>query len=175
MNLRNAWSPGLDGLRVDMRKPIKLVSAQFNFFISGCIFMYFITFLAPSRVYETAEQPKKQAAVTKAKLLDGEGPFATHCRTFETTLRELSQQLCGVKERVGELHRDISALRKAQMPPLTIRYECVSRDCAVLDESLERQQQELDRLAAIFNASWEEQLWRLRVEQEVFISLARIL
>lgn len=122
-----------------------------------------------SRVYETAEQPKKQPG-TKAKLLDGEGPFATHCRTFETTLRELSKQLCGVKERVGELHRDITALRKAQLPPLTIRYECVTRDCAVLDESLERQQQELDRLAAIFNTSWEEQLWRLRVEQEVLFS-----
>lgn len=38
----------------------------------------------------------------------------------------------------------------------------------MLDESLERQHQELERLAAIFNASWEEQLWRLRVEQEVF-------
>lgn len=28
--------------------------------------------------------------------------------------------------------------------------------------------QELDRMAAAFDASWEEQLWRIRVEQEVF-------
>lgn len=121
-----------------------------------------------SRVYETAEQAKKPGNPMKTKFLDGEGAFATHCHSFETTLRELSQQLCGVKDRVGELHRDITALRKAQVPPLMIRYECVTRDCQMLDESLERQQQELERLAAIFNASWEEQLWRLRVEQEVF-------
>ncbi|XP_023014622.1 uncharacterized protein isoform X4 [Leptinotarsa decemlineata] len=31
-----------------------------------------------------------------------------------------------------------------------------------------RQQQDLDRMASVFDASWEEQLWRLRVEQEVF-------
>lgn len=31
-----------------------------------------------------------------------------------------------------------------------------------------RQQQELDRMATNFDASWEEQLWRIRVEQEVF-------
>lgn len=31
-----------------------------------------------------------------------------------------------------------------------------------------RQQQELERMATAFDASWEEQLWRIRVEQEVF-------
>lgn len=44
----------------------------------------------------------------------------------------------------------------------------LTRDCAMLEQNLERQQQELDRMAAIFDASWEEQLWRIRVEQEVF-------
>ncbi|CAH1990734.1 unnamed protein product [Acanthoscelides obtectus] len=37
-----------------------------------------------------------------------------------------------------------------------------------LDQSLERQQQDLERMATAFDASWEEQLWRIRVEQEVF-------
>lgn len=104
----------------------------------------------------------------KNKLLDGDTSFATHCRAFESQLRELNQQFDAVKDRVGELHRDIAALRKAQTPPIPARYDLLTRDCAMLDQNLERQQLELDRMAAVFEAAWEEQLWRLRVEQEVF-------
>lgn len=69
---------------------------------------------------------------------------------------------------MSDLHRDITALRKAQAPPLAARYDMLMRECLHLDQNLERQQQELDRMAENFDASWEEQLWRLRVEQEVF-------
>lgn len=122
---------------------------------------------ASSRVYEAAPTRKQQTAM-KNKLLDAESSFAVHCRSFESQIRELNQQFNGVKERVSELHKDITALRKAQTPPLSARYELLSRDCAHLDDALERQQQELDRMATVFDASWEEQLWRIRVEQEVF-------
>lgn len=44
----------------------------------------------------------------------------------------------------------------------------LTRECLHLDHNLDRQQKELERMAGIFDASWEEQLWRLRVEQEVF-------
>lgn len=122
-----------------------------------------------SRLYETAPPPtKKQQNIMKSKLLESESSFSSHCRSFESQIRELNQQFNTVRERVNELHKDISALRKAQSPPLTSRYEMLTRDCIKLDQSLERQQQELDRMAAVFDASWEEQLWRLRVEQEVF-------
>lgn len=99
----------------------------------------------------------------KSKLLEsGETSFAVHCRSFESQIRELNQQFNGVKERVGELHKDITALRKAQSPPLAARYELLTRDCVHLDQALERQQQELDRMATVFDGSWEEQLWRIR-------------
>lgn len=104
----------------------------------------------------------------KSKLLEGETSFSTHCRSFESQLRELNQQFNTVKDRVTELHKDITALRKAQTPPISSRYDLLTRDCAILDQSLERQQQELDRMSVVFDASWEDQLWRLRVEQEVF-------
>lgn len=51
---------------------------------------------------------------------------------------------------------------------MQVRHEIVARDCRLLEDALDRQQQELERLAAVFGASWEEQLWRLRVEQELF-------
>lgn len=104
----------------------------------------------------------------KSKVLEGETSFSTHCRSFESHLRDLNQQFNAVRDRVTELHKDISALRKAQTPPISSRYDTLTRDCAMLDQSLERQQIELDRMAVLFDASWEDQLWRLRVEQEVF-------
>ncbi|KAF2905249.1 hypothetical protein ILUMI_00928 [Ignelater luminosus] len=126
-------------------------------------------FSLASQVYETAPPPtKRQQNILKGKLLDSEGTFAAHCRSFESQIRELNQQFNVVKDRVGELHKDILALRKAQAPPLSARYEVLNRDCALLDQQLERQQQQLERMATVFDASWEEQLWRLRVEQEVF-------
>ncbi|KAJ8981944.1 hypothetical protein NQ317_002116 [Molorchus minor] len=124
---------------------------------------------AASRMYDAVPPAtKKQQTALKDKLLQGEGSFSSHCRSFESQIRELNQQFNAVKEKVGDLHKDIMALRKAQTPPLTARYELLTRECMHLDQSLERQQQELDRMAGLFDASWEEQLWRLRVEQEVF-------
>lgn len=120
-------------------------------------------------MYDSAPPPtKKQQTVMKNKLLDADTSFSVHCRSFESQIRDLNTQFNTVKDRVSELHKDVSAIRKAQNPPLTTRYEVLTRDCQLLDASLERQQTELDRMAAVFDKSWEEQLWRLRVEQEVF-------
>ncbi|CAG9820609.1 unnamed protein product [Phaedon cochleariae] len=122
-----------------------------------------------SRVYDTATPAtKKQQTALKNKLLDGDTSFSTHCRSFESQIRELNQQFNSVKEKVGDLHQDITAIRRAQTPPLIARYEVLIRECLHLDQNLERQQQELDRMATAFDASWEEQLWRIRMEQEVF-------
>ncbi|XP_057654529.1 RING finger protein 207-like isoform X1 [Diorhabda carinulata] len=124
---------------------------------------------ATSRMYDSVPPAtKKQQTALKNKLLEGDSSFSTHCRSFESQIRDLNQQFNTIKEKVGELHKDISALRKAQTPPLTARYEMLIRECLHLDQSLERQQKELDRMSSTFDASWEEQLWRLRVEQEVF-------
>ncbi|CAK9798900.1 RING finger protein 207 [Anthophora plagiata] len=98
------------------------------------------------------------------------GPFSNHCRTFDTQLKELNQQLHTVKERLGELHRDVALLRKANTPPLGTRYEHVAKDCRVLEQQLEYQQMELERLRHVFEALWDEQLCRIHVEQEIFHS-----
>ncbi|CAG9770285.1 unnamed protein product [Ceutorhynchus assimilis] len=124
---------------------------------------------ATARIYDTAPPAtKKQQTTLKGKVMEGDSSFSAHCRSFESQIRELNQQFNKVKEKVGELHKDINAIRKAQTPPLTARYEMLLRECIHLDQTLERQQQELDRMATAFDQSWEEQMWRLRVEQEVF-------
>ncbi|EFA04936.1 RING finger protein 207 isoform X1 [Tribolium castaneum] len=124
---------------------------------------------AASRMYDSAPPAtKKQQTALKNKVLEGDSSFSAHCRSFESQIRDLNQQFNVVKEKVSDLHRDITALRKAQAPPLAARYDMLMRECLHLEQNLERQQQELDRMAENFDASWEEQLWRLRVEQEVF-------
>lgn len=75
-----------------------------------------------------------------------------------------------MKERLGELHRDVALLRRANTPPLGTRYEHVARDCRVLEQQLEHQQIELERLKNVFDVFWDEQLCRIRVEQEIFHS-----
>ncbi|XP_017884913.1 RING finger protein 207-like isoform X2 [Ceratina calcarata] len=113
-------------------------------------------------------QSSKSAQRAPSKS-DG-GPFSSHCRTFDVQLKELNQQLITVKERVGELHRDVAMLRRANTPPLGSRYEHVARDCRMLEQQLEHHQMELDRLRNVFEALWDEQLCRIQIEREIFHS-----
>ncbi|XP_022901085.1 RING finger protein 207-like [Onthophagus taurus] len=124
---------------------------------------------ATSRSFpEPPPTTKKQQNLLKTKVLEAETSFATHCRSFESQIRDLNQQFNTVKDKVTELHKDITAIRKAQTPPLINRYELLSRECNILETSLERQQEDLEKMGMVFEAAWEEQLWRIRVEQEVF-------
>ena len=75
-----------------------------------------------------------------------------------------------VKERLGELHRDVALLRRANTPPLGTRYEQVARDCRVLEQQLEHYQMELERLRNVFDALWDEQICRIHIEKEIFHS-----
>ncbi|KAK2579398.1 hypothetical protein KPH14_003260 [Odynerus spinipes] len=115
-------------------------------------------------------QSSKSAQRIQPKAASDSGPFSNHCRTFDTQLKELSQQLMTVKERLGELHRDVAQLRRANTPPLGSRYEHVARDCRVLEQQLEHHQLELERLRNVFDTLWEEQLCRIHIEKEIFHS-----
>ncbi|XP_011637095.1 RING finger protein 207-like isoform X3 [Pogonomyrmex barbatus] len=115
-------------------------------------------------------QSSKTAQRMPPKSGSDGGPFSNHCRTFDTQLKELSQQLMTVKERLGELQRDVSVLKRANTPPLGTRYDHVARDCRVLEQQLEHHQMELERLRNVFDALWEEQICRIHVEKEIFHS-----
>ncbi|XP_070161534.1 RING finger protein 207 isoform X3 [Polyergus mexicanus] len=123
---------------------------------------------------QTTESQMLQSSKTTQKLpskggIDS-GPFSNHCRTFDTQLKELSQQLMAVKERLGELQRDVSVLKRANTPPLGTRYDHVARDCRLLEQQLEHHQIELERLRNVFDALWEEQVCRIHIEKEIFHS-----
>ncbi|KAK0166521.1 hypothetical protein PV328_004933 [Microctonus aethiopoides] len=104
------------------------------------------------------------------KLSSDSGSFSNHCRTFDSQLKELSQQLMTVKDRLNELHRDVALLRQANTPPIGSRYDHVARDCRLLEQQLEHHQIELERLRNIFDALWEEQLCKIHIEKEIFHS-----
>nr|XP_033186484.1 RING finger protein 207-like isoform X2 [Bombus vancouverensis nearcticus] len=115
-------------------------------------------------------QSSKSAHRIPTKSGTDGGPFSSHCRTFDSQLKELNQQLLTVKERLEELHRDVAVLRRANTPPLGIRYEQVARDCRVLEQQLEHYQMELERLRNVFDTLWDEQLCRIHIEKEIFHS-----
>lgn len=96
------------------------------------------------------------------------GPFSNHCRNFDSQLKDLSAQLGGVKKKLGELTQDVTLLRRAHTPPLTMRYETVTRDCTALEQALECRQIELERLQGVFHTIWEQQLCRVQAEREIF-------
>lgn len=114
--------------------------------------------------------PSAKTTPRAQKLGPESGPFSSHCRNFDSQLKELSQQLITVKERLGELHRDVAMLRRANTPPLGSRYDHVTRDCRMLEQQLEYHQVELERLRNIFDALWEEQLCKIHIEKEIFHS-----
>lgn len=113
---------------------------------------------------------KKQHVALKNKTLEGEGTFSNHCRSFDTQIKELGTQLTSVRDRLGDLHRDITLIRRAGTPPLILRYQNISRDCHRLHDTLERNQVELERLRGVFQSIWQEQLYRIHVEQDIFQS-----
>ncbi|XP_024874817.1 RING finger protein 207-like isoform X4 [Temnothorax curvispinosus] len=115
-------------------------------------------------------QSSKTAQRLPPKSGSDGGPFSNHCRTFDTQLKDLSQQLMTVRERLGELQRDVSVLKKANTPPLGMRYDHVARDCRLLEQQLEHHQMELERLRNVFDALWEEQMCRIHIEKEIFHS-----
>ncbi|XP_011701848.1 PREDICTED: RING finger protein 207-like [Wasmannia auropunctata] len=120
--------------------------------------------------YMFSQQSSKIAQRLPPKSGSDSGPFSNHCRTFDTQLKELSQQLMTVRERLGELQRDVSVLKRANTPPLGSRYDHVARDCRVLEQQLEQHQMELERLRNVFDALWEEQMCRIHMEKEIFHS-----
>ncbi|XP_033211811.1 RING finger protein 207-like isoform X2 [Belonocnema kinseyi] len=118
----------------------------------------FIQNIKPSRLQQPSKTPPDS------------GHFSNHCRSFDTQLKELSQQLITVKERLGELHRDVALLRRANTPPVGSRFDHVARDCRILEQQLDHHQAELERLRGVFDTIWEEQLCRIHIEKEIFHS-----
>ncbi|XP_014256132.1 RING finger protein 207-like isoform X2 [Cimex lectularius] len=110
---------------------------------------------------------KKQ--ITKLKSLD-EGQFTNHCRTFETQMKELGAEVTGVKERLTQLQRDVAVLKRAAVQPLAKRHTNISKDCERLEATLHRFHMELDRMRGSFESLWQDQLRRIRLEQDIFQS-----
>lgn len=73
-----------------------------------------------------------------------------------------------VRERLGDLRKDVTVLHRSATPPLVLRHQVISQDCARLNETLEQIQVELERLKSVFQSIWQEQLYRIHVEQDIF-------
>ncbi|BES91580.1 RING finger protein 207-like [Nesidiocoris tenuis] len=115
----------------------------------------------------SSQNVKKQ--MTKLKSLD-DGQFTNHCRTFENQMKELGVEVTGVKERLTQLQRDVAVLKRATVQPLTKRHTGIAKDCERLEANLHRFHLELDRMRVSFESLWQDQLRRIRLEQDIFQS-----
>lgn len=78
-----------------------------------------------------------------------------------------------MKDRLNELQREVKALQGTKspaVPPLILRHQNIIRDCLRLNDTLERNRVELERLRSVFQTIWQEQLYRIHVEQDIFQS-----
>lgn len=90
-------------------------------------------------------------------------------------LQELGSTMRNVKEKLGELRKDVTVLHRSATPPLVLRHQIIVQDCSRLNETLEQIHVELERLKSIFQSIWQEQIYRIHVEQDIFqqqVSLA---
>jgi len=78
-----------------------------------------------------------------------------------------------VKDRLNELQREVRALQGTKspaVPPLILRHQNIIRDCLRLNDTLDKNRIELERLRSVFQTIWQEQLYRIHVEQDIFQS-----
>ncbi|KAL1115565.1 hypothetical protein AAG570_005855 [Ranatra chinensis] len=114
------------------------------------------------------QQPAKSKPAPSAGVDDGQ--FSLHCRAFETQMKELGAEVCAVRERLTHLQRDVAVLKRVGAQPLAKRHSNIARDCERLDSTLQQYHAELDRLRATFECLWQDQLRRIRLEQDIFQS-----
>ncbi|XP_024216804.2 RING finger protein 207 [Halyomorpha halys] len=119
-----------------------------------------------SDIGQSSQQGKQ---IPKLKPVD-EGQFTNHCRSFENQMKELGGEVSGVRERLSQLQRDVAVIKRAALQPLVKRHNSIARDCIRLDSTLQRYHQELERARGSFETSWQDQLRRIRLEQDIFQS-----
>ncbi|XP_030230813.1 RING finger protein 207 [Gadus morhua] len=103
---------------------------------------------------------------TKVLLAEGgETPFTEHCRTYENSYRSLQGDIQGLKDRVQELHRDLtkhhSVINAATMG------EVLERSLGI-DRLIAAQHAAVDTMRLLFEEIWDETFQRVSNEQEIY-------
>jgi methyl-accepting chemotaxis protein len=79
--------------------------------------------------------------------LQGEGPFAEHCKQFNPVLKKLQQQMIQMKETVQDLHRDLTRRRCQPQKPQLLE---VLSECKVVESTLSSHCAMLEHLRSSF-------------------------
>ncbi|CAL8336701.1 unnamed protein product [Lota lota] len=103
---------------------------------------------------------------TKVLLAEGgETPFTEHCRNYENSYRSLQGDIQSLKDRVQELHRDLtkhhSIINTATMGEVLDRSLNIDRQIAA-------QHAAVDTMRVMFEEIWDETFQRVSNEQEIY-------
>ncbi|CAG0900191.1 unnamed protein product, partial [Darwinula stevensoni] len=121
------------------------------------------------RIYATVPPPRKSTGNTpqnlRMKVTEGSGPFAEHCKAYDVSFREMGTRFVQLKEQVQELHRDVTLRRCLTKQG---RLEYILEECASLERHLGETCRDMEALRSVLNKMWDEELQRIRSEQELF-------
>ncbi|XP_014673160.1 PREDICTED: RING finger protein 207-like [Priapulus caudatus] len=93
------------------------------------------------------------------------GAFAEHCRAFEPQRWQLYENLHRLKDRVQELHRDVTVRRCLASQP---RVDAILAACARMREQLDEQGEGLVAARAAFEDEWAERQRAVSGERETY-------
>lgn len=101
------------------------------------------------------------------KVLEGSGPFAEHCRSFDQQYHQVYQNFHRLKDQVQELHRDVTIRRCLSNHH---RISSIMEACIQMDAQLEQQRETLVSCQQTFEDDWSERCRQVSVEQEIYQS-----
>uniref|UniRef100_T1JLK1 RING finger protein 207 n=1 Tax=Strigamia maritima TaxID=126957 RepID=T1JLK1_STRMM len=109
---------------------------------------------------------KKHGIINKKlKPVDVSGWFTEHCKNFDADRRELEIRFTKIKDQVQELQRDVTLRKCITRKEKVIDIEI---ECTALKTDITKQSEALENLKFVLEKSWEEQLQRIAVEQDIY-------
>ncbi|XP_062505351.1 RING finger protein 207-like isoform X2 [Corticium candelabrum] len=97
--------------------------------------------------------------------IQGDGPFVEHCRNFNPILKSLQQHMNQMKEKVQDLHQDLTR-RRCQ--PRRLQLSEVQCECKTLETTLSLHCTTLEQLRSPCEKGWSSALSRVALEQDIY-------
>ncbi|CAG0879042.1 unnamed protein product [Cyprideis torosa] len=114
----------------------------------------------------------------KAKCMETQGPFADHCRAFDSMMKDTVVRFDMIKEQIGHLHKEMLNLKNSGSQGLMQYVQQKNAGRQHLDEilaeasRLERDmgssREKVEQLRNIFARSWDETVSRVHAERALF-------
>ncbi|XP_066286369.1 RING finger protein 207-like [Branchiostoma lanceolatum] len=98
-------------------------------------------------------------------FVDESGPFAEHCRNYDTNYKILNDRVKKLKKDIQELHRDLTQRRCLTREQKVTN---LMEECGQVDFTISTQYTAVEHMQSVFQKWWEECFQRVTHEQEMY-------